>query len=216
MRTETRHFIMLPGTDIEVETPYALYDESDTKFSPREGGGFHVAILVPDEHSCATDLVEWDDPDTDPAQWSNGVLIDFDPNYAGPNGPEAFRDFIETMSDKVGPENVFILDRYSHGMDNYSRVNSRFLPDRQWDVSQTAVLVVPPDVTNPTEWADGMLESWNAAITGDAWGIVGYSVDADGEIVDGEGDSCWGFLGHDYAASEMTAYTDVVPDTVPA
>jgi hypothetical protein len=205
IRTETHRYMTVPDTDIEFEFDGPPpHDESDVYVTihgtPDNAAGYQVGWLVIDDEPFD---MEWDDPESDPATWNNGTFNDFARDYTGPTGPEAFREHVETMRAKIGADRVFMLDRYSHGMDHYSRCDSRYLPDRQWDVSVTAVLCVPPDAPDPIEYADALLETWNSIISGDVWGVVVVDVDLDGTVT--SEDACWGFVGHDYAVNMAKA-----------
>lgn len=153
-----------------------------------------ISWLVHDDYGH--DMHEWDSPGTEPKNWSNGLFCDFRNGYDG-GGEEARNAFIEEWTERLGPEYVFIVDVYSHGLDHFSVSNSRWYPDREWDVAPACVLVVPPDVTDPRGWADAMMESWTSLSNGDVWGIVTMVIDHDGKVVDE--DSCWGFIGRENA-----------------
>jgi hypothetical protein len=51
-------------------------------------------------------------------------------------------------------------------------------------VAPACVLAVPPDVTNPEEWADGVLREWTAVVNGDVWFIVTHFIQPDGTVRD--------------------------------
>lgn len=201
MTTLTRRSICMvtvPGTEVEFEavgpTP-DIYDDVWVSDSTTPGARWDVTWLVHDDD--AYDLWEWGNPDEDPERWVNGCFRDFRNSRDG-GGEDARDAFYEEMVEAVGADRVFIVDVYSHGLDHFSRRMTRNYPDRQWDVAPACVLAVPPDVTNPEEWADGILESYSSWANGDVWGIVTHHVAEDGEVIDY--DSVWGFIGHDDAS----------------
>lgn len=201
-RTESRTFFTLPDTDIEVETDGSIPDRhADVYVRTDDDGTRHVSWLVQDDD--ARDLIEWDDHESDPAQWCNGVFKDFrnhHDTFGGYGGQDGRDAFIAAMTRKVGPDHVFLVEVYSHGLESFSRVDAgKWYPDRQWDVCAACVLVVPPDATDPVAYADGMLESYTSWVNGDVYGIVYVAVPADYSGGELPTDSVWGFIGHEYA-----------------
>jgi len=201
----TATLIQLPnGVEFEPEGPgphgYASAILDDPLWiteltNDSDGADYRVTWLVHDE---AAEDFEWADPDRepDPKQWVRGAFRDFRNGYHG--GGQGARDaFLAEMIELVGADRVFIVDVYSHGGEHFSIAGTANYPDRQWDVAPACVLAVPPDATNPREWAQGNLDEWNAWCAGDVWGIVSNYVKADGTVV--ADDSCWGFIGSDYA-----------------
>lgn len=194
----TTYKMEVPGTDLTFEPWGPLPESHEEVFvdaNPDEPDwAYRVAWLVRDEDCW--DGFEWSDPDDEPSEWSNGCFRDFRNSHDG--GGEESRDaFIAEMAAKVGEDRVFIVDVYSHGLEHFSVSNSRWYPDRQWDVAPACVLVVPPDVTNPREWADGVMEQYTAWACGDTWLVVTNYLDADGNVTD---DECiGGFIGRKHA-----------------
>lgn len=199
-RTTITHEVDVPGTDLTFEAQGPMPDLCDEVWvrpltDSRDGSAYAVSWLVSDEYR--DDLVEWDDLGTDPTQWVNGCFRDFRNTHDG-GGEEARNAYIEEAIEVVGKDRVFIVDVYSHGLDHFSVANTQWYPDRQWDVAPACVLVVPTDVTNPREWADGMMEQWTAVVNGDCWIIVTHYIDAEGGVVDCE--VIGGFVGYEYAS----------------
>ena len=76
--------------------------------------------------------------------------------------------------------------------------------DRRWDVSGGFgyILVKNDEAKNEKEAkriASGMLETWNDCLSGNVYGYV----------IDGDGDSCWGFYG-DYEENALISAREVV------
>lgn len=201
-RTERQTFLTIPGTDIEVQTDGSLPPyHADVYVTTNDDGSYRLAWLLNDDDGYG--LWEWSDGSGDPEQWSNGAFKDFRNHYDrydGMDGQDGRDAFFAAMVEKVGEANVFLVEVYSHGLESFSRVDAgRFYPDRQWDVCASCVLAVPPDVTNPAEWADGVLESYTSVVNGDVYGIVSLDVPADYDGSPLETDSVWGFIGSEYA-----------------
>lgn len=164
------------------------------------GADFRVSWTVQD--SDAYDLIEWDAADTAPKDWCQGVFRDFRNSHNG--GGEIARDeFYAEMVEAVGADHVFIVDVYAHGSEHFSRANTANYPDRQWDVAPACILAVPPDATNPAEYADGVLDVFSKWANGDVWGVIHNYVKADGTVVDD--DSCYGFIGYKCAEKAATS-----------
>lgn len=197
MRTSTE--MRVPGTDLWIEPNGPLPEPHDDVWVTADGGNLTVAWLVQDEMH---EDYEWGDPDGDTAEWVNGCFRDFRNSQHG-GGEDARDAFIEAMTAKVGADRVFIVDVYSHGLEHFSVANSVGYPDRQWDVAPACVLAVPLNVTNPREWADGILDEYSSWACGDTWGVVRCTVLPDG-TVDNE-DSCWGYIGRNHAEAEAIA-----------
>lgn len=194
----TAHYVEVPDTDISFEAEGPLPDVYDDVFvedlTGTEVGAHRVTWLVHDD--CAYDMMEWSDPTDEPTEWVNGCFRDFRNSHHG--GGEVERDeFFAEMVEAVGEDHVFVVEVYSHGLESFSVVNTKWYPDRQWDVAPACVLAVPPDVTNPREWADGVMEQYTSWANGDVWLMVTHYVKPDGTV-----DSCdivGGFIGHEYA-----------------
>jgi hypothetical protein len=190
----TQRTMTVDELDLTFPVNGLLPDTHDEVWVKSDGNVHHISWLVQDDDGY--NMHEWDSVGTEPKNWSNGLFRDFRNQYDG-GGEEARNAFIAEWTERLGEDHVFIVDVYSHGLDHYSVSNSRWYPDRQWDVAPACVLVVPPDVTDPRCWADGMMGSWTSVCNGDVWGIVTLTVDSDGKVLDE--DSCWGFIGRQYA-----------------
>jgi len=195
----TTYKMQVPDTDLWFEPEGPLPERHDEVWvrpitdATDNLTGHEVSWLVNDDHQ---DDYEWDDPTTEPTEWVNGCFRDFRNGYHG-GGQEARDEFYAEMVEAVGEDRVFIVDVYSHGLDHFSRSMSRFYPDRQWDVAPACILAVPTDVTNPQEWADGVLDTYSAWAMGDVWLVVTNTVNLDGSV---ESDECiGGFIGREYA-----------------
>lgn len=195
IKTRTTTEVQIPDTDIWF-TPQVgpRPDPYDDVYVPFVGESFRqVSWLVRDDDA---EPFEWDDPDTPPSGWINGVFRDFRNSHHG-GGEEARDAFAAEMAELVGADRVFIVEVYSHGADTFAIVGTRHFPDRRWDVAPACVLAVPPDVTNPAEWASATIDNYNSWVNGDVWGVVFHSVDNDGRVLGCE--SLWGYVGRSYA-----------------
>jgi len=201
MATITATYKMeVPGTDLTFEPQGPLPESHDEVWVRSIADdddvvcGYDVSWLVRDEDCW--DGFEWDQPTTTPSEWINGCFRDFRNSRDG-GGQESRDEFITEMAAKVGQDRVFIVDVYSHGLEHFSVSNSRWYPDRQWDVAPACVLVVPPDVTNPREWADGVMEQYTSWACGDTWLVVTNTLDTEGHVTN---DECvGGFIGRENA-----------------
>lgn len=204
--TLTRHYVTNPATGQEVQVSGPLpADESDIVVIEHDGQSYRTLVwAVQDDDPFG--LWEWEGGESDPAAWYNGCFKDFRngyDRYNGEGGQDGRDAFHAAMVELVGSEHVFLVEVYSHGLERFSRVAAGVnYPDRQWDVCASCVLAVPPDVTNPAEWADGVLESYTSYVCGDVWGIVTvdvpihYDYDATPEL---ECESVWGVIGSEHA-----------------
>lgn len=199
-RTRITTEIQVPGTDIWFEAIGHVPNSYDDVWTSETPTGYVLTFLVQDE--CYGEDFEWDNPDTPNDEWVNGCFRDFRDSRDG-GGQEARDTFATEMIEEVGVYRVFIVDVYSHGMDHFSIANTAPYPDRQWDVAPACVLAVPADVTNPREWAEGVLETYSSWVNGDVWGIVTYDVAPDGTLNDY--DTIHGYIGHENAEAEAKA-----------
>ena len=100
---------------------------------------------------------------------------------------------------------IFGLEAYIHSGVALALSHEGNFCDRQWDVSQLGLVFV-----SKKEWksrkkarkaALGLIENWNAYLSGDTYGCVreDYSVKKE-QILE---DSCWGYSGYKYAKEEL-------------
>lgn len=208
---ETRTQIRIPNTDVWF-TPEGLRPERYEDLHVRELG-IQVGLDIEDRpkwevtwlvHDPSDTEFEWDDPEGDyaPEQWINGVFRDFRSNRSG-GGQQDRDEFCQEMVELVGEDRVFIVEVYSHGLESFSIAGTGLYPDRRWDVAPACVLAVPPDVTNPREWAEGLLQTYTSWVNGDVWGIVSNRVCKSGRVW-GD-DAVWGIIGREYAEQEAKA-----------
>lgn len=80
----------------------------------------------------------------------------------------------------------------------------------QWDTSNSAGVWVPDDEMRADldkdpklarKYAQSFLDEYNAIISGDVYGCVVQTNDADGKVEDS--DSCWGFVGSEHAQESL-------------
>lgn len=193
VKIRTERYMEVPELGIELPLAGLPIPEDHEDLFVREADKSHVVSwLVHDE----SPYFEWDDIDADPGEWVKGVFRDFRNHYDG-GGEEARDTFIADAVARFGQDRVFIVDVYSHGLEHFSRSHSRWYPDREWDVAPACVLIVPPDVTNPAEWADGILDEYSSWANGDTWAIVSVDVDAEGNRQ--MADVIGGFIGRQLA-----------------
>lgn len=165
-------------------------------FIERQGDG-NYRITWLEQDNDPGDQWEWTGGDEKPESWCNAAFKDFRNQHEG-GGQEARDAFYAEMVEKVGADRVFLVEVYSHGLEAFSRVDAGvWYPDRQWDVCAACVIAVPPDATEPAEYADAVLKSYTAWCQGDVYGIISCVVDPDGTLV--SDDSVWGFIGYEYA-----------------
>lgn len=112
-------------------------------------------------------------------------------------------EFYGQMAILHGVSRVFIVEHYEHSGHHYSLVGEGNYPDRQFDVRPSVVLVVPDDATEPREYAQGILDEYNAYLAGEVYGVVVETFEPDGTPVDC--DAVWGYIGTEYALEEMKA-----------
>lgn len=106
--------------------------------------------------------------------------------------------------DYVKKYHIFPLEAYIHsGVRLY--LSGGCAVDRAWDVSQLGMVFV-----SKKEWrmkksaekaARGLIETWNAYLSGDVYGIVREDYDKNKTRIGGE--ECWGFYGYDYALKAL-------------
>lgn len=182
--------IEVDGNEVEftIDGPEP-YDTDYVWAKRQEDGDVRVTWLVHDNDAHW----EWDKLTTEPAEWVDAVFEEFTTEWD--------RDaFIEQATEQVGKDRVFIVDHFEHSSHHYSLTGTVNYGYMGLDTRPSCVLVVPPDVTEPKEWAKGVLESYSAYVNGDSWGIVTNIVSPDGTVL--YGDSTWGYIGFDNAKAE--------------
>lgn len=100
---------------------------------------------------------------------------------------------------------AFLFEKYEHGQVRYALRGESSMVDRQWDVSPVAGFMWADDEwgpdTNMEEAARGFLETYTAWCNGEVYGVIRETFDADlNQLTD---DSCWGYIGHQYAQEVM-------------
>lgn len=134
----------------------------------------------------------------------------------------------ELKAEGVDPRRIFIVDKYDHSAVHYSVADTAPYPDRRWDVAPCGVLVVDRDgemgwpldgytdndgkFHSSTDNANALLDDYSSWCNGYVYGYVVTKFPTiahyetakinegdDGDVVD----SCWQFIGYDYAVSEL-------------
>jgi len=192
VRTETRYFITLPGSDIEVEALRGSVEESEVVWSEDPDGKLNICYAFPDPYGSD---FEWEEGE---------IFRDFRSHRD--DGPSLLREARELYHREYGPDRTFLVEVYSHGSESFHRVDApAFLPDCQWDGSPCCLLVVPSDVTDPTGWADAMLRRYNAWLRGDVWAIESYAF-VPGVGIDHETHELeWPIIGSEVMQEELSA-----------
>lgn len=105
---------------------------------------------------------------------------------------------------------AFLFERYEHGLVNYGLRGESSQVDRQWDVTAVAGFMWADDDwgadVDIKEMARSFLETYTAWCNGEVYGIVhAHYTDQHGTgwEQDGDEEACWGFIGHEFAETEM-------------
>ncbi len=142
--------------------------------------------------------------------------LDLQQNNEGHQGRlKVFRSQVERdeFIDEIEAEKkiCFIVDKYEHSAVHYSVANSIWLPDRQWDVAPSGVFVLPDDLQKQyhkrkyavsragarqelVSVVNSILDEYSMWCNGEIYGVVTF-VPGEKDLED----SCWGFVGHEYA-----------------
>ena len=157
------------------------------------------------------------------AYWVNGEGDDEDCPHCGGAG-EAMTlakaiEFTRHRYDAVAVWQVGMIDH--SGLSFYLGGGAHWCDPGGWDSGTCGLLVLsrerlrewghevpegeptPDQLATYTEWARGEISEYDAWSTGDMYGIVDWVFDADGEATDDT--TCWGYIGYEYALSELEA-----------
>jgi hypothetical protein len=95
------------------------------------------------------------------------------------------------------------LEDFTEYPDTAPRVSRMIIPDQQWDVSPGAALyVAPSDCPDPAKYCDSVMEEFTNWCNGWIYGVCVETFERSGdEWVQVDEDSCYGYLGYDYAIS---------------
>jgi hypothetical protein len=200
MKTITRHAIVVEhdGRDYEVPALPPLADWFDPLVTASDTE-LRVTYLAVDD-ACRDN--PWDD--------THGIEYKlFDRGYE--------RDeWIAIQNEDPDPDIVkaqadgrfFWLERYEHGLVRYAPIGESSQVDRQWDVAVGVGWLMLDADWNETvdntylDMARAMCEELTSWCNGDVYGVVHVTLDLQtGDEIDVE--SCWGYIGLDYA--EATA-----------
>ena len=171
------------------ELPWVMEHRDDVAVVELPDGGYRLGALI------------WMDYHPDPFDdWDSGERVEVDRGY-WTYGPPDFNDargYIETVGIGNG-RRVFLVDEDGH-------------PGRDWtNMRPRWVYIVPEDVPEDrrAEYVDGVWSEWRAWAAGEVYGVRTVDVDADGTERPGTEDSCWGYIGDDYAAAELARAVEV-------
>lgn len=174
--------------DIE---PHFAPDDTDTvRWAPREGGGYNVAWLCDDDDNGGD---FWKD-----LRENDGELIEFE-RGCDPS------EMLAAARAEHGADRVFIIEVYSHGLNSYSVAGEIDYPDRRWDVGIHGLYVCPEDATDKPAFATAIMREYTDWCNGAVYGVIVRQIDADGNVIDGDDRECWGFIGYDYAMTEVAS-----------
>ena len=223
MRTITRHSMVVEheGTDYEVPVIIGPVAEWMEPIVSLDGNELKVTYLVLDDDCRDSPLDDYEgaefrvfDSGHQRNEWIERNITEcamcgytegehedhFDHEWEHPNP-----DIAKAQADG----RFFWVERYEHGLVRYALTNESSAVDRQWDVAPACAYLVLDDewfggdVTTEqlTEVARSLLEEYTSWCNGDVYGIVHTTVDVTtgAEITT---DSCWGFIGSDYAEAE--------------
>lgn len=106
---------------------------------------------------------------------------------------------------------AFLFEKYEHGLVNYALRGESSQVDRQWDVSPVAGFIWADDDwgedVDIEEAARAALQEFTDWCNGNVWGIVhAFYTDRQGlgwTLLGDETEACWGFIGDEYAESEL-------------
>ena len=171
------------------ELPWVMEHRDDVAVVELPDGGYRLGALQRMDYHP--------DPFDD---WDSGERVEVDRGY-WTYGPPDFNDargWIESAGIGNG-RRVYLIDEDGH-------------PGRDWtNMRPRWVYIVPEDVPEDrrAEYVDGVWSEWRAWAAGEVYGVRTVDVDADGTERPGTEDSCWGYIGDDYAADELARAMEV-------
>lgn len=98
---------------------------------------------------------------------------------------------------------VYPVGVYEHGLIQYSLAGESMMSNDRWDYCVGACIAIPTDFTDTEEAARSILEEYTNWCNGSVFGIVEMVRQESGDWE--EGDTCWGFIGYEYAVEEAKA-----------
>lgn len=111
----------------------------------------------------------------------------------------------EEAQEYIKKYHIFGLEAYIHSGVVLALSREGNFVDRQWDVSQLGLVFASKKEwrsrKKAAEAARGLIETWNAGLSGDVYGIVREDYNKKKERIDG--DECWGFYGYEYALKAL-------------
>ena len=170
------------------ELPWVMEHRDDVAVVELPDGGYRLGAL------------QWMDYHPDPLDdWDSGERIELHHRWTwgGPDMDDA-RGWIESAGIGNG-RRVYLIDEDGH-------------PGRDWtNMRPRWVYIVPEDVPEDrrAEYVDGVWSEWRAWAAGEVYGVRTVDVNADGTERPGTEDSCWGYIGDDYAAAELARAMEV-------
>jgi hypothetical protein len=159
-------------------------------------------LIVDQDGACSVDPPNVDESGEDAWEW-----LGFDPRTTD----YCRRDPADVLdAEPFRPGLDFWIEKYEHGMVRFAPSNESSQVDRQWDVSGGVALL---RIRKPDSFGGELIDvvrcicqEYTAWCNGDIYGIVTYEkvVAPNSPILIEDDwvqtDSCWGFLGYDYAA----------------
>lgn len=204
MRTLTKNFETIPGTDVEIELPIGptYGEEIELHVSPREGGGWHVGYLVTDDSGSTDDPINGDEGGEE-YRWT---YKDFRRGYTPGTGPEGRDEYLaELQAEGVDPARVFLVDVYEHGQCRHSLSGTGY--QCPWDTTDGSGVLVAlgSDIAEYThdgktytlrDQAANLLDTYTQWCNGEVYDVVSFDVDETGAMI-GDYECVGGMLGYD-------------------
>lgn len=171
------------------ELPWVMEHRDDVAVVELPDGGYRLGVL------------QWMDDHPDPFDWSDPgerVEVLHRWTWGGPDMDDA-RGWIESAGGTGNGRRVYLID--SQGYPRRDRLDDA----AQW------LYICPEDVPADQRavYVEAVWSEWRAWADGEVYGVRTVDVDADGTERPGTEDSCWGYIGDDYAAAELARAMEV-------
>lgn len=169
------------------ELPWVMEHRDDVAVVELPDGGYRLGAL------------QWMEGYPDPFDWSDlGERIELGRDFWR-FGLNDYTRAIERAGGIGNGRRVYLID--SRGYPRRDRLDDA----AQW------LYICPEDVPadQRSAYVDGVWSEWRAWADGEVYGVCTVDVDADGTERPGTEDSCWGYIGDDYAAAELARAMEV-------